>query len=286
MKRTAIALVLLLAGCGGQTVTLPLAQPQPTPTPVNLVKDDYKGRFRVMATVLENQAHGPQLCQAVAESLPPQCGGPDIVGWKWDGLPHESVNGTKWGSFILTGTFDGKSFTLTEPAKADDGSFKPFEKKPDFTSPCPGPLKPVDLAKATDDAMQAANALVAGDPDFGGLWIDQTPPPTDLATPANDPAKLVLNIRFTKDLKRHETEIRKVWGGALCLSLARHTEAELQRIQDEVSNEPGMSWTSTDVVTGTVEIGVFVAREGRQRELDTKYGVGLVTLYGTLQPID
>lgn len=279
MKRAAIALVLLLTACGGQTVNLPIAQPQPTPSPVNLVKDDYQGRFRVLATVLANQHHGPQLCQAVAESLPPQCGGPDIVGWKWDGLAHESVSGTKWGSFILTGTFDGKSFTLTEPAKTDDGSFKPFERKPDFTSPCPGPLAPVDLTKATDDALQATNALVAGDADFGGLWIDQN-------TGQNDPAKLVLNIRFTKDLTRHETEIRKVWGGALCLSLARHTEAELRRIQDEVTDEAGMSWTSTDVVTGTVEIGVFVAREGRQRELDSKYGVGLVTLYGTLQPID
>jgi hypothetical protein len=160
---------------------------------------------------------------------------------------------------------------------------------PDFTSPCavpPGGWKPVDPAKATDDAMNAVNGMVTNDPDYAGLWIDQEAPKNDKATPQNDPQKYVLNVKFTKDLARHEAEIRKIWGGALCVSAARHTDAELRKIQDELTGEPGMTYASTDTVRGTVEIGVFVATEGRQRALDAKYGAGLVNLVGTLEPID
>lgn len=256
---------------------------------MNLVPDGYVGRFRIAATVLENEHHGPQLCVAVAESLPPQCGGPDISGWVWNGVKHESASRTKWGTYLVTGTFDGRTFKLTGPAKVNDGSLNPESRTPDYTSPCPAPAdgwRPVDPAKATDNALQAANAMVNTDPDFAGFWIDQKQPPNDLATPGNDPARLVLNVRFTKDLARHEAEIRKVWGGALCVSPARHSLAELAKIQQELASEPLMTNASTDIVTGTVEIGVFLATQARQRELDAKYGPGLVNLAGALEPID
>jgi hypothetical protein len=290
MKRAAlVATLMLISACAAQQQPAGPPAEKKTSTPVNLVRDGYTGRFRVVATVLENASHGPQVCSSVADSLPPQCGGPDIAGWKWDGLQKESVNGTTWGSYQLTGKFDGNAFTLTEPAKLNDGRFNPHVTSPDFTSPCPTPnggWKPADPAKANDDAMQAVNALVNADPDFAGLWIDQSEPTLVGGTPANDPQKYVLNVKFVKDLQRHEADIRKVWGGALCVSQARHTEAELRKIQDELSTEPGMSFASTEIVTGTVEIGLFVATEARQRELDAKYGAGLVNLIGTLTPID
>jgi hypothetical protein len=286
----ALVTLLLLAGCAarpGATDALPKAPP--SSSPVNLVPDGYQGRFRVAATVLENADHGPQLCNAVADSYPPQCGGPDIAGWTWNGLEKETANGVTWGNYLLVGKFDGKTFTLTEPAKANDGRFNPHYDMPDFTSPCPVPKGgwvSADPSRATDGAMQAVNQLVAADPDFGGLWIDQAEPSMAGGTPASDPQKYVLNVKFTKDLGRHEAAIRKIWGGALCVSQARHTEAELRRIQDELSAEPGMTFASTEIISGTVDIGVFVAREGRQRELDAKYGPGLVNLIGTLEPID
>lgn len=288
MRRAVIVTTLLLAGCAGPTTGAPTPD-MPSANPVNLVPDGYTGRFRVLATVLQSPDHGPQLCSAVADSYPPQCGGPDIAGWKWDGLPKDSANGTTWGTYLLIGRWDGKTFTLTEPPSTDAGRYKPPTRTPDFKSPCPEPKggwKPIDPAKATDEAMQAVNGMVMTDPDFGGLWIDQATPSLIGGTPANDPQKFVLNVRFTKDLARHEAEIRKVWGGALCVSQARHTEAQLRKIQDELSTEPGMTYASTDIVAGTVEIGVFVATEKRQRELDAKYGAGLVNLIGTLEPID
>jgi hypothetical protein len=126
---------------------------------------------------------------------------------------------------------------------------------------------------------------VRSDPDFAGLWIDQKVTSTK-ETPRNDPAKFVVNVRFTRDLARHEADIRTVWGGALCVSQAKHSLAELTNIQSALIGEPGMSYASVDVVTGTVEIGVFLATQTRQRELDARYGPGLVRLVGALEPID
>ena len=40
------------------------------------------------------------------------------------------------------------------------------------------------------------------------------------------------------------------------------------------------------IITGTVQIGVFLATQARQRELDSQYGPGLVILVGALEPID
>ncbi len=295
MKRVAVvaavvAALVLLAGCAGPQPSGEGVFPMPSPSPVNLVPDGYQGRFHVAAVVLENADHGPQLCSSVADSYPPQCGGPDIAGWTWAGLNKVSANGVTWGNYLLTGKFDGKTFTLTEAPKAnEDGRYSPRPRAVDFTSPCPAPAggwKPVNAAKANDDAMQAVNALVNADPDFAGLWIDQATPTMIDGTPASDPKKFVLNVKFTKNLARHEADIRKIWGGALCVSGARHTEAELRKIQDDLSNEPGMTYAATEIVSGTVEIGVFVATAARQRELDVTYGSGLVNLIGTLEPID
>jgi hypothetical protein len=290
---TGLALLVLAGsgGCAGRTAGTPAA-PEPSQTSTgtaNLVPDGYTGRFRIVATVLENAEHGPQLCTGVEDSLPPQCGGPDVAGWAWTGLRYESAAGTRWGSYLLVGTFDGRVFRMTEPPKVNDGSLNPQPRIPDFTSPCPVPSggwRPVDPARATDNALQTANAVASAEPDFAGLWLDQKQPPDNGRTAANDPTKLVLNVRFTTELRRHETDIRRVWGGALCVSGAEHTIAELTRIQQDLGHEPGSLVSSIDVVTGTVRVEVFAPTQSRQRELDARYGPGLVVLTGALEPID
>ncbi|GAB3229355.1 hypothetical protein GCM10027447_22550 [Glycomyces halotolerans] len=72
-------------------------------------------------TVIETPDHGPQLTAAVAQSYPPQGGGMDVVGWDWDAVAHESAQGTSWGHYIVTGTYDGEAFVLTEdPVPTDE----------------------------------------------------------------------------------------------------------------------------------------------------------------------
>lgn len=65
-------------------------------------------------TVLENEQHGPQLVAVVAQSYPPRGGGLDVAGWDWEDVEHEEASGTLWGTYLVTGTFDGESLVLSE----------------------------------------------------------------------------------------------------------------------------------------------------------------------------
>lgn len=254
-------------------------------------------RYEVDATVLESPEHGPQLCLGgVAESYPPQCGGPDIEAWDWVAVDdEESASGTTWGMFHLVGTYADDVFTLTEPARAPDPVTDGPSNDHDFTSPCPEPeggWVVVDPATATDGAQQAAAEQAAAQDDYAGLWVDQSINPVfeDGLQPgeeerANDPTKLVLNVMFTGDLARHEEELRRLWGGALCVSAAERTEAELAAIQTEIGDTEDMLWSSTDTIGNRVEVGVAID-DGLQQRFDDRYGEGTVVVVPALRPVD
>lgn len=72
-----------------------------------------------VATVLQEGDGPPELCLGgVRESLPPQCGGPEIAGWDWDTVEADSAQDTTWGQYTVEGTWDGGTFHLTEAAAA------------------------------------------------------------------------------------------------------------------------------------------------------------------------
>ena len=71
----------------------------------------YQGALTVLQGIERDSA---ELCGMVAESYPPQCGGLPVTGWDWSSVEHEEAEGVRWGSYIVTGTFDGKSLVLTE----------------------------------------------------------------------------------------------------------------------------------------------------------------------------
>ncbi|GAA1896313.1 hypothetical protein [Asanoa iriomotensis] len=265
-------LITPLAGCGEPEGPSFGAEPEPDLTP-----ETHSFRYRTVGLVLENADHGPQLCFNAALSHPPQCGGLDIVGWSWDGLAHESAGGTRWGSFEIVGTYDGERLTLTEPARAGGGQGT-TSPMPDFSSACPPPpggWRVVDDAKATDAALQEALALAESAPGAAGAWIDQN-------GGENDPKKLVLNVRTTGEVAAHTQRLRAVWGGALCVSPARRTLAELRRIQAAL---PDVLNSGIDVVANQVTADVYVATDARRQELDARYGPGTVRLTGFLEPM-
>jgi hypothetical protein len=90
----------------------------------------YQGTF----TVLESPEHGPQLCNSILESLPPQCSGMPVVGWTWDTVDgEETMNGTTWGRWHVTGTYDGAAFVVTgargpAPERRVEGSSLPADR--------------------------------------------------------------------------------------------------------------------------------------------------------------
>jgi hypothetical protein len=59
---------------------------------------------------------------------------------------------------------------------------------------------------------------------------------------------------------------------------------ELTRIQTELTD--GIISSTVDPVAEVVEVQVWVATQARQRELDARYGPGVVILTGALTPID
>ncbi len=70
-----------------------------------------------LATVMDTGSGTVELCLGpVAESYPPQCGGPAITNWVWSehrGM-FEQQGDVRWGTFAVTGTWDGTSFTVDE----------------------------------------------------------------------------------------------------------------------------------------------------------------------------
>jgi len=69
--------------------------------------------FRATATVLESPNTGRSCASAGSwRRTPPHCSGLDLVGWTWNGLVHESARGTRWGTYVLTGTYEGTRFHL------------------------------------------------------------------------------------------------------------------------------------------------------------------------------
>jgi hypothetical protein len=67
-------------------------------------------------TVLQLDGEDAQFCLGpIMESYPPQCAGPVLVGWEWpdDGM-SESASGVTWGTYAVSGTWDGVEFTRGE----------------------------------------------------------------------------------------------------------------------------------------------------------------------------
>jgi hypothetical protein len=176
-------------------------------------------RYTTTATVIEAPGHGPRLSWSVMESHSPQCGlgGIEVVGWDWTVLDgSEAAGDTTWGTYVVVGTHDGKRFTITE-SPTPYVQPEPTPAPPRATTPCPPPpggWGVVDATTATDQAQNAAVAYAQAQPDYVAVWVDSSMNPAwamkdseitaDTPWMFNDPTKLILNVRFTGDLERHE----------------------------------------------------------------------------------
>ena len=280
MRRQTIGeglLLLLLAACG-----------PPGLTPKDQIPADSTQRYAADALVLENAAHGPELCLGgVQESLPPQCGGVPVAGWDWDEVSGEKRHGNAiYGDFHVVGTYDGTTFTLTEtPGEAQ------YPEPARIGSACAEPAggwerpRPDD---ASESDLQEALAAASGDPDYAGFWIDDPNPP--LENGQQNISLAILNFAFTGNLEQHTAELRAEWGGALCVSKHEHTAAELQGIRTQAEatlTERGLTllFSDADEVRGVVSLEVVFFEADDQAALDAKYGAGVVVLSAALRPV-
>ncbi|GAA4974980.1 hypothetical protein [Kineococcus glutinatus] len=305
VARLGLSAVVFVSACGQQPA--PGAAPGSDPPAVapadvarpDLVPDEHPGPFEATGFVLQDAGHGPQLCTgAIAASLPPQCWGTDLIGFDFSSLPagsYESVSGSRYGDFVVTGVLQGEAIRLTAPARPagpDDG---PPPPEPSFASPCPEPAggwRAPDPARATEEALQAAWVRAEAVEGYGLLWIDQSMlTPEEIAAEAvNDPLRYVLNVSTTGDLAEMEAAVRAVWGGALCVSAAAHSDAELTSARDALAEDELSGAGSAlvdlqlDQLAGQVTATALLAREADQRRLDERFGVGVVRLSSVLRP--
>ena len=108
----AVACLVFLAACGADTTDSatdggPAKPDMPTAVP------GADGPVVGLGLVIDQDA-GPELCLGpVAESYPPQCRGLPVEGWDW--ADHrgdvDNAGGVRFGTFAVTGGFDGAMLT-------------------------------------------------------------------------------------------------------------------------------------------------------------------------------
>ncbi|MBL0887564.1 hypothetical protein [Myceligenerans indicum] len=151
--------VLLLGGCAGPA------------GPASGAGASSGDPVTAVATVLQKGDGPPELCLGgVAESLPPQCGGPQSTGWDWDDVESESVRDTTWGEYAVVGTWDGETFHLTEPATAPDPRAEPPDD-PRRDPGDPGEAGPERQAQDLLDEVYEPLGGLAGWTENGYVWI-------------------------------------------------------------------------------------------------------------------
>ncbi|WP_336275920.1 non-homologous end-joining DNA ligase LigD [Nocardioides sp. B-3] len=167
---------------------------------------------------------------------PPHCDDADLPGWDWsqhEGAYTES-EGVRSGTFVLTGSFDGDSFTATDvqPPVRTEHTF-------DFTIPCPEPAggwQVLDPSRTTNETALEVGNVADGLPGFAMRVVSRT----DGSPAPGSPEETVVTVHVTEDPAGAERKLREVWGGMLCVAEVAHSQAELTRVQQELIGLPGL----------------------------------------------
>ena len=246
-----LILAVLSAGCGEATTAPPSTDGTGIPLLLPLPPGDPPADADWLVgvgTVLDDGDRAEPWLGGVAESLP-------AVRWRESRRlrlgrnlgPGVARRHHLDRRYVLTGTYEGNRFRLTKPPVTEKEYQGPRPTWSDdsnrLRTPCPEPAggwAPVNPARTTDQTLNQ----VASEPNrldgFGDLWWDQSINDSDDEFAMSDPARLVVNVRVTGNVRAAETALREVWGGALWVTQAKRTQAELSKIQREVNDTPGM----------------------------------------------
>lgn len=254
-------MAVLLAGWGQSPAAYP------SPVRASSTEPAYGETLLLGGGTVLDSGRGPELCLGpVLASYPPQCGGPQIVGWRWPEEGVERAAGVTWGVFGLLGTYDGRRFTLHRlltRADAQQVAKDVSEETTDFASPCPEPPGgwcPLDPARTTQETQSRAFWVAAALPDYADAWLD------DRGDRRRRPTHNVVNVRVTDDVAGAETAVRAVWGGSLCVTKARHSRADLDAVEDAVSRRDDM--LTSESGRDRVDLSVIYDDGSIQRAMD------------------
>jgi len=288
MRRLLLAAIaLLLAGCA--------ASDPGSDAPAQTVQAQQR-RYQATATVLQSPDHGPELCLGVVlDSFPPQCGGAPIPNWRWDQVEGEqAANGTTWGRYQLVGIYDGASFTVLRaalpPPASRPSAEERFKDEPKPACPEPeGGWEVPDPARRSERYLEPVDRVARAAPDFAGLWLSYLEPMG--GNVAEDPGEFVLNVAFTGELAGHQAELRRRWGGRLCVTRQQRSYRQLLGIQRELQGDVGADLglrvlgTGIRESTNAVSLMVVVLEERAREAIEARYGSGAVQMTAVLTPL-
>lgn len=256
--------------------------------------------FIAMGQVCQYKSQRPQLWVGADDLMTPtSCDGVHLVGWDWSKVTGEDTHGpVRWGDFVVVGTYDKskREMTVTRTAVSSrdykGDRFDGEDVEETSSTPCKKPeggWRVLNAASTTQESLDETVLLVEARRDYGSVWLDHSPNPVqEIKTDAdellvNDPTKLILNVSVAGDPALAELDIRKTWGGALCVSRQEHAYRELQEIADAVSDHPDhlMSGVSHD----SVDLTIVFDDGSLQSRLDERYGAGMVNVISAIRPL-
>ncbi|MEZ5190725.1 MAG: hypothetical protein R2717_07725 [Schumannella sp.] len=125
-------------------------------------------------TVLQTGDAAPQFCLGpVAESYPPQCSGPELIGWDWDAVEgHETAGDTTFGAYAIWGAWDGERLTVTSSIMLALYDPMPFED-PLLDEANAGDADPAELERIQTEIAESAPFVVLSSAVMNGyLFVD------------------------------------------------------------------------------------------------------------------
>ncbi len=272
--RLASALVLsvtALAACGNEGDTRavdPAASGSPSSSAAPAPVPDGEVRTSGLVTVLD-AGEGPELCLgAIAESYPPQCGGPALVDFEFGDVGAEEASGVTWGQYSVTGTYDGTTFTVTDsiPAALYDAMAEP---EAGGLEPACDDAVTTDAEMATPEDLDATLAAASALPTYATAWLSNG----------------TISVAVTEDPEGAEAELRKTWGGLLCVTTVERTDADLNTINQELQAALGdQLLTSGSSSPDSLDAQVVFDDGSIQEWVDATYGEGLVRISSALEP--
>jgi len=234
----------------------------PTPVP------DGEVRTQGLVMVLDD-GDGPELCLGgVAESYPPQCGGPALTDFAWGDVGFEEASGVRWGQYAVTGTYDGTAFAVTDaiPAALYDVMAEP---EPDPLAAACDDATTTDTSKTTPEDMDATLAAASALPTYATAWLTGN----------------TINVAVTGDAEGAEAELRRTWGGMLCVTTVERTDADLNAVNEELQAALGdQLLTSGSFAPDSLDAQVVFDDGSIQEWADETYGEGLVRISSALEP--
>ncbi|WP_217184196.1 hypothetical protein [Streptomyces sp. AC495_CC817] len=131
-----------------------------------------EGRVIATGTVLDAGGDAQLCLGAVAESAPPQCTGIPLVDWTWDGVDGSTSSGdTTWGTYAVYGTYDGETYTITDPPIML-ALYDPIRPE-DPTGGVDGHTEEAELSRVQNDIVGRLGAdVLSAWTDRGYVWVE------------------------------------------------------------------------------------------------------------------